>query len=261
MKLKYFFICSWMSICLLSACTDALDRSPDGNMSMQDVMADPTRVEALLNKCYHQIPVKGYFYRWHDALVVAMSDDGWCSEELQGQIVQYLYSDNTTAAYHPMTDFPSDMDGSAVDLDGHYTSNSLHFWANYWPQIRLCSQFIELIDQATVRSESDRRRFKAEAHVLRAFYYCELVKWFGKVPILDKTVPFDTDFTVMKRDAVYDIAKFAGSDCDVAINTLELPWRITDAGDALRVTKALAWTLKAKMMLFAASPLHNENND
>ena len=249
--IKYFFMILSVSLTVLQvACTDALDKSPDGNMTMEDVLSDPNKVESLLNACYNQIPQKGYRYFWYDPVVVALTDDAYSSEENQGLAIGNLYNDNTSASYHPMIDTGDSQGGNVFD-----------YWNRYWAQIRLCSQFLENIDKAAVRNEADRGRFKAEAHVLRAFFYSELVKWFGKVPILEETVPFDTDFSSMTRASVYDVAKFIESDCDAAINSPDLPWRITVASDAMRVTKALAWSLKAKMMLFAASPLHNENRN
>ncbi|MDR1866179.1 MAG: RagB/SusD family nutrient uptake outer membrane protein [Bacteroidales bacterium] len=234
----------------MGACTDVLNVAPDGTLTMEDILSDPDRVEALLNSCYNQIPGKGYTYFFFDPLVVASSDDGWSSEDGQGQAVDQVYRDNTSANYHPMTNFS----------DGHGTG-VFNYWSHYWAQIRLCSQFIEVIDNAAVKEEGNRARFKAEAHLLRAFFYSELVKWFGKVPILDHTMAFDADYSTLYRAPVYDVAKFIGSDCDVAINTPELPWRIAEASSALRVNKALAHAIKAKMMLFAASPLHNEGQN
>jgi len=233
-----------------ASCTDALDMAPDGNMQMDEVLSDPEKVEALLNTCYQNIPQKGYAYWFFEEAVVAATDDAWTSDEAQGVITTGLYNDNNSASSHSLRDAP----------DGHGAGNT-DYWNRSWQQIRLCSQFIELIDNAAVKTESNRGRFKAEARVLRAFFYMELVKWFGKVPILDATVPFDADFSSLTRSSVYDVAKFIVAECDAAIAETNLPWRITDPNDAMRMTKALACALKAKAMLFAASPLHNEGQN
>lgn len=232
-----------------SSCTDVLDMAPDGNMQLDEVLADPELVEGLLNRCYTNIPKKGYSYYWFESAVVGASDDGWTSDEGQGLLLGNLYQDNNSASGHVMWNSPDEGGGNA------------QYWDRFWQQIRLCSQFIEVIDGAAVNNEADRGRFKAEAHLLRAFFYMELVKWFGKVPILDATVPFDADFSTLTRSSVYDVAKFIISDCDAALAEANLPWRITEANDAGRVTKALALALKTKAMLFAASPLHNEGQD
>lgn len=234
----------------LSSCTDALDKAPDGNMQMDEVLADPDKVEAMVNTLYSNIPRKGYVYFFFDPAVVSCSDDGWSSEDGAGQLVDQYYKDNTSANNHPMRDFP----------DGHGANNN-SYWNRYWQQIRLCSQFLELIDEAAVNNETDRGRFKAEAHLMRAFFYMELVKWFGKLPVLDQTVPFDTDFSKMTRQSVYDVAKLIISDCNAALAEPNLPWRIDTDANGGRATKALACALKSEAILFAASPLHNEGKN
>ena len=250
MNLKYFFLICWAMLTgSMSGCSDVLNVSPDGNLTMADVLSDPNRVEALLNTCYNQIPQKGYMYYYFEPVVVAAGDDGWSSEDGKGNTISLIYRDFASATWHPLIHH------------GDHGGNNYAYWTRYWQQIRLCSQFLEVIDTAAVTSEADRERLRAEAHVLRAFFYSELVKWFGRTPILRETVPYDVDLSETKRDPVYDIARFIGDDCDAAIHIPELPWRITIDGDAMRVTKALAYAIKAKMMLFAASPLHNDSQD
>lgn len=247
MKLSYLFISSVVALGSFTSCSDVLDVAPDGTLSMEEVYADPDKVGALLNACYNSIPQKGYVYYFFDPLITACSDDGWSSEEVQGTAIQGAYSGNASASGHPIRDMH----------DGHGSSNNA-YWSRYWQQIRLCNQFLENIDNAAVHSETERARFKAEAHVLRAYFYSELIKWFGKLPIVDKTIEFDADFSTLRREKVYDVVKFIASDCEAAISCNELPWRITTDDEAMRATKALAWAIKSKMMLFAASPLFNE---
>lgn len=250
MKLTYFLISSIVLLGTLNSCSDVLDVAPDGTLTMEEIYADPDKVGALLNACYNNIPQKGYAYWFFDPLVTACSDEGWSSEEVQGTSIQSMYNANESASSHPIRDMH----------DGHGAANNA-YWSRYWQQIRLCNQFLENIGTAAVNSEAERARFTAEAHVMRAFFYSELVKWFGKVPIVDKTIAFDADFSTLKREAVYDVARFIAEDCDAGLNCAELPWRITTEDEAMRATKALAWAVKSKMMLFAASPLFDAGED
>ncbi len=50
-------------------------------------------------------------------------------------------------------------------------------------------------------------------------------------------------------------------DCDVALATPEVPWRITVDAESGRFTKAMAAAIKSRMMLFAASPLYNNGQN
>ncbi|MGV8094310.1 MAG: RagB/SusD family nutrient uptake outer membrane protein [Mangrovibacterium sp.] len=249
---NYILIILIILIGILNSCTDVLDIAPDGNMSMQDVLSDPDKVESLMNSLYNNIPMKGYTYYWWERMVVSASDDAWSSDDRSFLPLAQLYADATSASYHPMQDGLEHILGD--------TYRTLNYWSRYWSQIRLCSEFLENIQGAAVKSEENRARMAAEAHVLRAFFYSELVKWYGKLPVIESTLDIDTDFSRLKRESVYNVAKFITADCDAAINTRELPWRITVESDAMRVTKAVAYAIKAKMMLFAASPLHNEGH-
>ena len=246
---KYIYI--FISALLLASCTDVLDHAPDGKLSMEEIWADPEMVEQMLNACYFNISTKGYSYQFWDPAVVACSDDAYSSEDGVGQIIGAFYTNSGSSSWHPFWSFTSPYGNF---FDGQY-------WDRYWRQIRLTSQFLENIDEAAVFNEANRDRFKAEAHVLRAFFYMELIKWFGKLPVLEVTMPFDADYSELKRQSVYEVAKFIVYDCDEALRSNELPWRITVASDALRMTKALACALKVKAMLFAASPLHNEGQN
>ena len=73
-------------------------------------------------------------------------------------------------------------------MSGESSSNNGAYWAKSWNQIYLCNQFLEIIDNAVVNSEQERERYRAEARVLRAFLFSELVGWFGKIPVLERIV-------------------------------------------------------------------------
>ncbi|WP_195408436.1 RagB/SusD family nutrient uptake outer membrane protein [Bacteroides congonensis] len=251
MKLKYCIISSFIVLGGLCSCADVLDTAPDGRLSMKDIFADPTKVGAFLNTCYNHLPRKGYFYWGWDPAPVSLSDDAWTSGDGGSGAAPKVYRGQVSASDHPVRD-------AWLDDSQKNTWCTNNYWARYWQQIRLCTQFIENIDDAAVNSEIDRDRFRAEAHVLRAYFYSELVKWFGKVPVVRESIAFDADFSGMRRESVYDVVKFIEEDCDAAIYSDNLPWRITTASEGLRMTKAVAWAIKSKMMLFAASPLFNE---
>lgn len=250
MKFIYYLFCSIVMAGALASCSDVLDVAPDGRLTLDEVYSDPDKVGALLNSCYNNIPLKGYNYHFWEPLITANSDDGWSSEDALTYEMAQMYSGNASASYHPIRDM----------ADVHNSSCNF-YWSRYWSQIRLCNQFLENISTAAVRSEAERQRFIAEAHVLRAFFYSELIKWHGKIPIIDRTISFEEDFSAFKRQSVYDVVKFIEMDCDEAISSSELPWRITTDDEAMRATKALAWAIKSKMMLFAASPLFNEGQN
>lgn len=250
MKLKKYIIGFCIPL-LLTSCNDVLDMAPDGKIDFIDVFEDPIKVEAFLNSCYNNIPGKGVTYFFWSRGPVAWSDEAWDTDaESEPTLTSgRLYNGNAFAGNHPI-ETPSSVEAG----NGNY-------WDRYWTAIRNCNVFISEIDEANVKSEKDKRRMKAEAHVLRAYFYHELLKWYGGVlPILKEPAEFDADFSQLEKASFYEVTKFIEEDCNYAIETEELPWRIT-SGESYRVTKALAEAIKSKIMLFAASPLFNDGEN
>lgn len=236
-----------------SSCSDVLDQAPGGKISLEEVFQDNEHVRSYLNTCYKYMPYYGVRYFFWSRGPVCWSDEAWDGDDLDVNWAgsAYMYNGNASASSHPVW-----------STDNSHGGNMGSFWDNYFAMIRNCSYFITHIDDATVSDESDRKRWKAEAHLLRAFYYSELLRWFGcGLPIIREPYELDADFTTVTRSSYYDVVKFVMEDCDVALNTSELPWRITTASEERRVTKAMAEALKARMIVYAASPLYNEGSN
>lgn len=247
MKIRYITFSLTVLMLVLSSCKDTLDMAPDGKLTMDQIFQDNNKVGAFLNSCYANIPVKGTRYFFWSRGPVDWSDDAWDTDaEAESWIMSgRMYNGDASAGSHPITNISGD-------------GGNGNYWANYWSAIRNCTIFISYIDEATVKNPAERNRWKAEAHLLRAYYYSELLKWFGPaLPIEREAYEFSADFSDVKKESYYDVVKFIIEDCDVALATAELPWRITTEAEAGRVNKALAEAVKSKMMLFAASPLNN----
>lgn len=251
MKYKYILFVLLVSALTLNSCDDVLDVAPDGKISMNDIFADNDKVGAFLNSCYNNIPAKGTRYFFWSRGPVVWSDEAWDTDaEAEPWIMSgRMYNGDASPANHPIVNISAD-------------AGNGDYWARYWSAIRNTTVFINRIDDATVNNESDRKRWKAEAHLLRAYYYSELLKWYGAtLPIQRESFDYSADFSTVTKESYYDIVKFIIEDCDAALATDELPWRITTNGEAGRVTKALAEAIKSKMILFAASPLNNDGQD
>lgn len=98
------------------------------------------------------------------------------------------------------------------------------------------------------------KRTKYEVRLLRAYYYFELVKRYGGVPIIKEALPISTDIFLIHRNTLDDCIQFIVSECDTAANELPLVYPNEDLG---RITKGVALALKSRMLLYAASDLYN----
>lgn len=252
MKNRIYTIIACFLATVIYSCSDVLNQAPDGKISLEEVFGDNDKTMYYLNTCYSGINAKGCLYFFWSRGPVNWCDDSWDADDLYvSWAASRRYYDGNASA----SDFPANY--NAGDSGNESVS-----WARSFQRIRNCAVFLQNIPNAKVNSESDRSRWTAEAHILRAYYYSELLMWFGcSLPIIREPYTYDADFSKVERSSFHDVVEFIVEDCDAALACEELPWRITTDSEAMRMTKAVAWAIKSRMTLFAASPLYNDGNN
>jgi hypothetical protein len=103
--------------------------------------------------------------------------------------------------------------------------------------------------------------YRAEAHVAKAYYYSELIKRYGGVPIITSTLQNASTEYVSKSS--YDaVVAYIVSEIDNNKAGLQVNWKTSSfSGNDGRFTLGSALAIKARVLLYAASPLHNTTND
>ena len=103
--------------------------------------------------------------------------------------------------------------------------------------------------------------YVAEAHILRAYFYFELTKRYGGVPLLTKTLTTSDD-TNIPRASYDDIINFIVTEIDTYKGSMQPNWKTSSfTSNDGRLNRGAALALKARALLYAASPLHNATND
>ena len=249
---KTLYIAVFCLLTVMSACSSVLDEAPSGKISLEEVFEDNDMTMNYLNTCYSGINAKGCLYFFWSRGPVNWCDDSWDADDLDVDWAgsRKYYDGNATAASFP------------ANINNGDSGNENVSWSRSFQRIRNCAVFLKNIPSANVNSESDRSRWTAEAHLLRAYYYSELLMWFGcSLPIIREPFTLDADFAKVERASFHDVVEFIVEDCDAALACEVLPWRITTDNEAMRMTKAVAWAIKSRMTLFAASPLYNDGNN
>lgn len=101
-------------------------------------------------------------------------------------------------------------------------------------------------------------RWKYEARFLRAFFYFELIKRYGGVPLLTEPMDADSDFKTVPRESLSKCVQFIVDECDSAAANLPLDYTQVDDNASLgRATQGAALALKSRTLLYAASDLFN----
>jgi len=131
-------------------------------------------------------------------------------------------------------------------------------WSRNYLGIRRANLFLSKIDVVPTTAVL-KTQFKAEARFLRAYFYFELVKRWGGVPLIgDKVYTINDDINV-PRNTLDECYAYIVAELD-AIKTDLLPYAISD-GDWGRANIGAAMALKSRVLLYAASPLSNPTNN
>ena len=105
------------------------------------------------------------------------------------------------------------------------------------------------------------KNFPFEARFLRAYFYFELAKRYKNIPLIT-TVLTPEEAQNVKQASFTEVVNFIVSECDAAAAVLPLSYaNFASVKETGRVTKGAALALKARVLLYAASPLHNAAND
>ena len=102
-----------------------------------------------------------------------------------------------------------------------------------------------------VPDETLRARFEAEVKFLRALFYFDMVKWFGKVPLIDTFVS-PTEALNIERSPVEDVYNLIIADLEFAMNNLPDAYGASDQG---RATSFAAKGVLARVYLTRSGPV------
>lgn len=221
-----------------SGCTkDFLNKMPDEDMTLDEVFAQRQYAERFLTSAYFTLHEEISFNDWwgRNPFVGA-------SDEME---ITWTYP-----FAHVMT-------------SGAWSPQNIeeNIWRFDWEGMRKVNIFLERIDQ-TPMSEAEKNRWKGEAHFLRAFFHFFQVRLHGPIPIMDRAATLDDDFTAIKRRPYTEVVDFIVAECDRAASLLPPSYingPTEDRTQLGRPTSASALALKARMLLYAASPLWNGN--
>lgn len=141
-------------------------------------------------------------------------------------------------------------------------------WASYYKAIRACNDYLE---HGTGKDWKDfefkkdyakmmrkYRNLEWEVKALRAYYYFELVKRYNKIPLITKVLT-DKEANAQVPADYQTIIDFIVKECDEVTEDGRLPaiYNADYDNETGRVSKIFALALKARALLYAASPLNN----
>ena len=134
-------------------------------------------------------------------------------------------------------------------------------WGNLYCGIREASTFISNVDQCTELTNDQIEDYKAQARFLRAYFYWMLIKQWGPVPLLpDEGLDINLSYEELStpRNTYDECVDYIVAEFEEAAIHLEQERSTAYLGMA---TKGAALAARAKVLLYAASPLYNGNQE
>lgn len=142
--------------------------------------------------------------------------------------------------------------------------------ANFFLTEYVNADFSELKYDKDYEAEMKRfNRYPYEVRFLRAYFYFNLARAYGDVPLITKVLTED-EANQVTRTPVAEVFDFIVKECDAILEADQLPVRYSDlVGDAAngsstdggRVTKQAVMALKARTLLYWASPLFTKESN
>lgn len=230
-----------LAIAGLSSCT-SIDEIDDGRITDKDIFSNPKKVAGYLNYCYANLTNRGDALT-NNTLLATFCDEAFDVMNLQNGISVQWQTGRVTAFNNPIS--------------------SPEWWSTSYEGIRKCNKFLANINDAVTYDELERESFRAQAYGLRAYYYLNLIKNFGGVPLVLDYTGIDFDYSDLKRASFADCARQIIADCqkvlDVPDSNIKLTWFSgTAENDRSRFSKGMACAIMSEAALFAASPLNND---
>ena len=127
--------------------------------------------------------------------------------------------------------------------------------------VRKCWQLIENLELVPDMTDAEKSRLRGEAYTIMASRYFDAFRNFGGLCLVKKAYPVGENFTE-GRSTAWQTVEFIDSLIQCAINEPGYIWNIPNADIGQwsgRLTRASARALRAKVWMFAASPLFNND--
>ena len=143
-------------------------------------------------------------------------------------------------------------------------------WSTMYSGIRSANEFLESIktvDLSMYQYETKYQRwlehlkyYPYQAKVLRAYYFFELARRYGDIP-MPMTMLTAEEANAIAKIPFDEVINFIVSECDESAANLPDTYVGLLDDEVGRVTRGFALAVKTKALLYAASPLHNPSGD
>ncbi|MDO6518617.1 RagB/SusD family nutrient uptake outer membrane protein [Zobellia uliginosa] len=217
-----------LGMMILASCSeDFLETQPLDKVSADAAWSDPALAEAAIFGAYSSLGYGGF------------EDNGLANITDQSL---FTHAGRFNEVFTQGTETPGSLG---------FTS-ATYKWDDMYAAIRKTNIAIANLPETDFEAEV-RDKLLGEAYFLRAYYYQQLWRFYGGVPLIEVAYELNEDYKV-PRNTFSETADFIIADLDRAAELLDQ--KETGPG---RASKIAAMALKARVLLYAASDLHDGN--
>lgn len=224
----------------------------------------PIVAGGMFSSCSDYLDVDKYFY---DQLSIdsAFSKrkyvDGWLSNAFEP--IQYITEGEGMRRW--MSDDIVKYEGRDYQ-NGNYSAStnngdSENLLLKAYEAVRKASTFIDNVDRCGELTQVEKADMKGQMRFIRAYAYWSLIRHFGPVPLIPEhglDVSLSYEELSLPRASLDEIVEFIDQDLVIAARSLPLVRTVNNMG---RPTRGAALALRARILLWVASPLMNGNKD
>ena len=227
-NIKYLTIAFAASLTIASCNSDFLNTDPLGEVSESAVWTDPALAEAFVTGIYQGFGNGGF----DEQMLASLTDEA-------------IFT-------HPGRGITTVTEARVNSADLGWV-NGTYSWGNMYSYIRRANIAIEELSEPQFSNEGGiADRLLGEAKFMRAYYYHQLARYFGGVPLVDRPYGLGEDTYEQPRATWEETVNFIIADLDEAATLL--------AGKSMgegRASELAALALKSRVLLYAASDLHD----
>lgn len=247
MKTKYIFS-GLLALTLVTSCSEKMDYKEYNVYDKAYVEKMFSRVGGLMTNIYNDIDYD--FGNYSGAMASSATDESVYSHP--GNAVEDFYN----GAWGP-------------------TNAKERVWNSAWDGISYCNLVLDEFSNCTFPEYTEDEHYRQEMYLYhnyrwearwaRAFFYFELVKRYGSVPLKTKHMAAN-EANSLPQVSADSIFQFIDTECDtiedsIIVNYGDLGDMAYYKGQTGRANKLAAMALRARAALYWASPLFNPTND
>jgi hypothetical protein len=253
MLLKYMkkIFTALLLILLIGGCDDFLNTSLDRNATSETIATNRGTLWSLGNAFYSPI---SYGFSTIDNNIFASASDEAQQTSVSSNVLYFnkgILNEGTNPLFYQYQNC----------YEGIRAAN---YFLNYvrdgkGEDLLKLNRNVETDIYSYMRDVQSLNWYIAEAHIAKAYYYAELIKMYGGVPIIEETIE-NSENEKIPRSSYEEVVDYIVKEIDNYSADLAVNWD-QYADREGRFTLGVALAIKSRVLLYAASPLHNSEGN